>query len=231
MKGQTILYVEDDETLSFVTSDNLKQKGYNVFHYVNGQEALKAIAAEEYDLAILDIMLPDIDGFELAKEIRKRTREIPILFLSAKSLKEDRLKGFEIGADDYISKPFSIEELLFKVEIFLKRRKISGPDHRELVQFGRFELDFPKLELRYEEEIRILTPKEAAVMKFLVSHPNQIVKRSTMLEQIWGENDYFMGRSLDVFISRIRKYLQSDPHISIENIHGVGFTLKIKTPV
>lgn len=224
----TILYVEDDETLSFVTRDNLTQKGYQIIHYGNGQEVLDELDHLQFDLAILDIMLPGVDGFTVASEIRKHSGSKPILFLSAKSLKEDRLRGFSLGADDYITKPFSIEELLYKIDVFVKRRLVVQDHRQSSFKFGNFEFDNVNLELKEAEgPVRRLTQREADLLEILVRQKNNICKRADILEKVWGENDYFMGRSLDVFISRLRKYLSTDSSIQIENIHSVGFKLKV----
>ena len=167
-----------------------------------------------------------MDGFTLAKEIRKRDTHIPILFLTAKSLKEDRIHGLRLGADDYITKPFSIEELILKVEVFLRRsRNITPMLDRTVLTVGKFELDHKNLSLVMGEDSRKLTQREADLLKFLIENKNQVVQRGMILEKIWGENDYFLGRSLDVFISRLRKYLKTDTTLKIENIHGVGFRL------
>ncbi len=220
-----ILYVEDDQTLGFVTKDNLQREGYDVVHCSTGGEALTAIKNSDFDLAILDVMLPQIDGFTLAQEIRARNREVPLLFLTAKILKEDRLKGFALGADDYVTKPFSIEELIYKVQIFLKRRTLSGVASKDKYQIGQYIFDHKNLSLELNDEIRTLTQREAELLKFLLDNRNNVVKRGAILKAIWGEDDYFMGRSLDVFISRLRKYLKKDPAIQVQNVHGVGFKL------
>lgn len=224
----TILYAEDDETLSFVTMDTLVEKGYRVIHALRGDQAMEIIRKEEFDLALLDVMLPEVDGFTLAQEIRRRSRDVPILFLTAKSLKEDRLHGFELGADDYIVKPFSIQELIYKIEVFLRRSQVSGIDDRNRFVLGRSEFNYFGLELHTPEGLRKLTQKEADLLKYLCTSKNQIAKRSQILEEVWGEDDYFMGRSLDVFISRLRKYLANDNQVAIENIHGVGFKLSVR---
>ncbi|MCL4108667.1 UNVERIFIED_CONTAM: hypothetical protein GTU68_006985 [Idotea baltica] len=228
-KSAHILYVEDDETLGFVTRDNLEQEGYRVSHFTNGQTVIDKLIDLEFDLAILDIMLPDADGFEVATVIRRRDHEVPILFLTSKSLKDDRLKGFAIGADDYISKPFSIEELLFRVNIFLKRRRILNNHQTTFINVGHFQFDYSNLSLISSTNSRVLTQKEADLFRFLLMQQNRVCKRSDILREIWGEDDYFLGRSLDVFISKLRKYLASDESVQIENIHGVGFRLKIQT--
>jgi len=221
-----LLYVEDDESLSFVTRDNLELQGYRITWCADGQKALQALQNGRFDLCILDVMLPEVDGFALARHIRQADPHVPILFLTAKSLKDDRLKGLRIGADDYITKPFSIEELILKVEVFLKRNKITAPRAgREQIALGQFLFDHRNLSLRLGEEERQLTQKEADLLRLLAEHAGQVLKRSTILERVWGEDDYFLGRSLDVFISRLRKYLREDPGLRIETIHGVGFRL------
>ena len=225
MEQAHILYVEDDEVLSFVTKDNLELKGYKVTHAKDGKEAIQLFKNGQYDLCLVDVMLPEVDGFDVAESIRSRHSEIPILFLTAKSLKEDKIKGLKIGADDYITKPFSIEELLLKIEIFLKRRFITGSTALPVLRVGKYELHHDNLQLVCGSDVSQLTKKEADLLKMLIEHKNKIVERSTILERIWGENDYFMGRSMDVFISRLRKYLKDDDSVSIENIHGVGFRL------
>ncbi|MFZ2897681.1 MAG: response regulator transcription factor [Saprospiraceae bacterium] len=221
-----LLYVEDDESLSFVTRDNLVLQGYEITHCINGKEALEMARTQSFDLCILDVMLPEMDGFTLAQEIRAINPHVPIIFLTAKSLKEDKLYGLKIGGDDYITKPFSIEELLLKIEIFLRRRNIHQPPAPTRYRFGEYEFDYENLQLARKGDSRSLTQKEADLLRFFLDHPNQVIKRATILEELWGEDDYFMGRSLDVFISRLRKYLSEDESLKIENIHGVGFKFK-----
>ena len=220
-----ILYVEDDEVLSFVTKDNLELNGFKVTHAKDGDEAIKLFKSGTYDLCLVDVMLPLKDGFTVSEEIRSRHSEIPIIFLTAKSLKEDRIKGLKIGADDYITKPFSIEELILKIKIFLKRKYVSGENAATLLKAGNYILEYDNLSLKLNDESSQMTKKEADLLKMLIDNKNKIVERGVILERIWGENDYFMGRSMDVFISRLRKYLKNDPTINIENIHGVGFRL------
>lgn len=223
-----LLYVEDDETLSFVTKDNLELNGYKITHISNGEEALKAIKEQPFDLCILDIMLPGVDGFQIAKELRKFDLQTPLLFLTAKSLKEDRLHGLRMGADDYIVKPFSIEELILKIEVFLKRRAINHQHQPSSYSIGRLEFDYANLTLSTpDEKKQKLTKREGELLQFLLENKNHLVERSIILEKIWGKDDYFLGRSLDVFVSRLRKYLKSDPNIKIENVHGVGFRLTV----
>jgi len=220
-----ILYVEDDESLGFVTRDNLELNGYAITHCTDGIQAVSAAKDHQFDLCLLDVMLPEMDGFSVATEIRKRDSHIPILFLTAKSLKEDRLHGLRLGADDYITKPFSIEELVLKIEVFLRRSQTNGRVLTPLLQIGNLELDYPNLTLVNGSEEKKLTQRETDLLKLLIEHKNQVLQRRIILEKLWGENDYFLGRSLDVFISRLRKYLKTDPAIRIENIHGVGSRL------
>lgn len=222
-----LLYVEDDESLSFVTRDHLEMQGYQVTHCPDGQSALAAINESSFDLCLLDVMLPEIDGYTIAEEIRKNDTQVPILFLTAKSLKEDRIHGLRLGADDYITKPFSIEELILKIEVFLRRSKVADAPPATRFTLGQYVFDYGNLKLSREGEERRLTQKEADLLRFLHQNRNQVVKRSDILETIWGENDYFLGRSLDVFISRLRKYLREDETLQIENIHGVGFCFHV----
>ena len=222
-----LLYVEDDESLSFVTKDNLELQGYRITYFDNGQKAMEAVKELDFDLCILDIMLPDVDGFAVAEEIRRYNTQVPIIFLTAKSLKEDKIRGLRLGADDYITKPFSIEELILKIEIFLKRSKITVPTAPAYLTVGKYLLDHKNLSLKYGDQVKTLTQKEADLLKMLLENKNEVIKRSHILETLWGEDDYFLGRSLDVFISRLRKYLNQDDRIKIENIHSVGFRMKI----
>jgi len=225
MNGETkkILYVEDDEVLAFVTKDNLEFHGYQVTLAVNGREAYQFYLQDKFDLCLVDVMLPLMDGFTLAKEIREIDNEIPIIFLTAKSLKEDRIHGLKIGADDYIVKPFSIEELILKIEVFLKRKYIVREQKEMLFSLGTYTFDYLDLLLKREQFEKRLTQKEADVLLYLYQNRNNIVPRADILKKVWKQNDYFVGRSLGVFISRLRKYLSEDESISIENIHGIGF--------
>ena len=221
-----ILYVEDDESLGFVTKDNLELKGYEITHCMDGQSALEIARKGGFDLCLLDVMLPEMDGFTLAESIREWDDHIPIIFLTAKSLKEDKIKGLRLGGDDYITKPFSVEELVLKIEVFLKRsRKTSTAFTNSNLNIGQFEFDHKNLTLSINSQGRKLTQKEADLLKLFIDNKNQVIKRSVILEKIWGEDDYFLGRSLDVFISRFRKYLKADENLKAENIHGVGFRL------
>lgn len=222
-----ILYVEDDETLSYVTKDNLELHGYHVVHCMNGENAIDTFYKGVFDLCILDVMLPKMDGYSVAEKIRAADPNVPILFLTAKSMKEDRILGLKLGADDYITKPFSIEELILKIEVFLRRKYVTV-SMNDIYKIGKYSFDYRNLTLSLDDEPRSLTQKEADLLKMLLDHKNNVVKRSVILEKLWGQDDYFLGRSMDVFISRLRKYLVDDPKIKLDNIHGVGFKLIIE---
>lgn len=221
-----LLYVEDDESLSFVTRDNLEIKGYQITHFSDGQVAFDAVGQQKYDLCILDVMLPGVDGFEIAKKIRDFDKQVPIIFLTAKSLKEDKIHGLKLGGDDYLTKPFSIEELMLKIEIFLRRSNFAPTELPQLFKIGAFQFDYKNLALKHNDGEKTLTQREADLLLYFAQNQGEILKRSDILVKIWGDDDYFLGRSLDVFISRLRKYLKQDEAISIDNIHGVGFRLK-----
>lgn len=227
MKNFKILYAEDDETLAFLTKDNLEQNNYEVIHCSDGKSALKIFEEEEFDVCIFDIMMPKMDGFELAEAVRKIDVDVPIIFLSAKTLKEDRIKGLRLGADDYLVKPFSIEELLLKIEIFLKRSQKNIPPAKTIYEVGKYQFDTKNFILFNDEEKVGLTQREAELLKLFLDHKNSVLKREQILTSLWGTDDYFMGRSLDVFISRLRKILANEQGISIENLHGIGFRFSI----
>ncbi len=226
-KQYKILYVEDDETLAYLTKDSLEMNQYEVVHFDNGVDALADFTKQSYDICILDIMVPKMDGFEIARAIREQNNEIPIIFLSAKTLKEDRIKGLKIGADDYLVKPFSIEELMLKLEIFLQRNKKNSTQNK-LYQVGKYIFDAINYEVSLGNEQTTLTMREADLLKLFIQHPNKVLRREEILKSLWGTDDYFMGRSLDVFISRLRKILSKDAGIVIENLHGIGFRFSIR---
>jgi DNA-binding response OmpR family regulator len=225
-----ILFAEDDMSLGFVTKDNLELQGYEVAHCENGQSAWEAFRSQDFDLCVFDVMLPKLDGFALATKIRAENQDIPILFLTAKSLKGDKLTGLRIGADDYITKPFSIEELVLKIEIFLKRSKVAPtePNNVEHFTIGKYTFDFENLLLTQGSTSQKLTQREAEVLRYFCKNMDKVLRRDDILMNIWGDDDYFIGRSLDVFISRLRKYLKNDSTIYIENIHSVGFKMTVK---
>ncbi len=224
-----ILYAEDDETLAYLTKDNLEQNQYEVIHCTDGLTCFEEFKRQNFDICILDIMLPKMDGFELTTAIRKLNPEIPIFFLSSKILKEDRIKGLKLGADDYLIKPFSIEELLLKIEIFLTRSKKTPVKERTVYQLGSYLFNASDYLLSGADQKVTLTQREAELLKLFLDNKGQVLKREEILTRLWGNDDYFMGRSLDVFISRLRKILASEKTITIENLHGIGFRFSIKT--
>ena len=224
-QGEKILLVEDDQTLNFIIKDNLEQNGYVVTSAEDGESAIKFFKSEKFSLCLLDVMLPKKDGFTLAKEIREVDDHVPIIFLTARSMTEDRIIGLTIGGDDYITKPFSMEELLLKIRIFLKRSlNISeSSDDQNFYKVGIFTFYFDSLNLDCNGERKTLTYKEAELLRYFCDNPNKVLSRSDILIQVWGSDDYYLGRSLDVFISRLRKYLSNDENIKILNLHGIGF--------
>ncbi len=229
MSKGMILYVEDDLTLSFVTRDNLEMRGYSVDFCEDGFSALAKVTTQSYDICILDVMLPKMDGFMLARRIREFNQAIPIIFLTARSTSEDKIFGLQQGGDDYITKPFSIEELVLKIEIFLKRSKVELRQDimNELITFGAFSFSPNNLRLSNGEFIQDLTHREALLLEYLLKHRNKVVKREEILKTVWGNDHFFSSRSMDVFISRLRKMLKQDTSIKIESIHNVGYRLLI----
>lgn len=228
MSKPKILLVEDDPSLGFVVKDNLSMKGYDVTLCKDGEEGEQAFSKNTFQICLLDVMLPKKDGFALARTIRETNTEIPILFLTAKAMTDDKLEGFKTGADDYITKPFSLEELYYRIEVFLKRSNPSKADPEKPLALGQYEFDTANFTLRFNDEERVLTSREAEILKQLYLHRDRVLKREEILMAVWGNDDYFLGRSLDVFISKIRKYLKDDPNVQITNFHGVGF--KLETP-
>jgi DNA-binding response OmpR family regulator len=222
-----ILLVEDDSSLGFVIQDILRDQHFIVHLATDGAMGLQKFSETVYDLCLLDVMLPKKDGFTLAREIRKLNTEVPIVFLTAKSMNEDKIEGFHSGADDYITKPFSQEEFLLRVKAILKR---SGKQQitSEIGDYtiGEYVFDPSNFSLKHRDEERKLTRKEAGLLKLLCENKGKVVERDFAASIIWGETSYFVGRSMDVFITRLRKYLKNDPRVSIQNIHGVGFKLE-----
>jgi len=224
-KAPRILLVEDDPSLGMLMKDFLGMEGFDVVLAKDGVEGLSAYTSDYFDLCILDVMMPLMDGFTLARKIRKKNTEVPIIFLTAKSLKEDKLNGFDLGGDDYITKPFDEDELVRRINAILKRSFKVTEDTDCKCQIGKFDFDHSNLELSFDGKLTRITKKEADVLILLCNSRNSLVKREEILLKVWGENDYFMGRSLDVFITKLRKHLKPDPAIKIENVHGVGFIL------
>lgn len=224
-----ILLAEDDTNLGTVLKAYLEAKGYDTELFANGELAYNAYKHNAYDFCILDIMMPVKDGFTLAKEIRKENKQIPILFLTAKSLQDDIIEGFKIGADDYITKPFSMEELLLRMKAVLKRADSSSNNKKKETKFsiGKLVFDHNRQELIADGEKQRLTAKESDLLKLLCENMNEILERSDALTKIWNDDSYFNARSMDVYIAKIRKYLKADPNIELMNIHGRGFKLVV----
>ena len=229
-----ILLVEDDVNFGDVLRSYLEMHEYDITLAVDGVDGWEKFRKGQYDLCILDVMMPRKDGFTLAKEIREKNTEVPIIFLTAKMMKEDILDGFKIGADDYITKPFNSEELLLRIQAILKRsnKKVEVKEEINEFDFGKFHFHFPTRILTFnnggEEIKRKLSPKEAQLLKLFVLHENDVLPRSLALTKIWGQDDYFTARSMDVFVTKLRKYLKEDENIKIVNIHGNGFQLLVQ---
>lgn len=223
-----IMLVEDDESLGFLLKDSLDASGWNVHLYSNGEKGLSAFHHSEFDLCILDVMLPYKDGFELASEIRKYNQRIPIIFLTAKNQTDDRIKGFQLGADDYVCKPFSIEEFKYRIEAVFKRSsaKVVPSEKTSILQVAQSSLDIHNLLLNANGVTTRLTYKESKLLELFFRHSDKVIERDVFLKAVWEDDGFFVARSMDVFISRLRKYLASDHHLKIENIRGVGYILK-----
>lgn len=222
-----VLLVEDDPSLGFVIKDNLEMKGYNVTLCNDGEAGEQTFNQSPFDICILDVMMPRKDGFSLARHIREKNQRIPILFVTAKSMLEDKVAGFTAGGDDYITKPFSVEELCLRIEVFLRRSNGKEPD-KATFQLGKFVFDSKNLTLNNNGSSKTLTQKESDVLHLLCKNTERVLKREEILKAVWGDDDYFLGRSMDVFISKLRKYLREDPAVQIVNYHGIGFRLEIK---
>lgn len=224
----SILLAEDDLNLGQLLQTYLKSKGFNVSLAQNGKIAFEKFNKDQFNFCIFDVMMPEMDGFTLAKEIREIDKKIPILFLTAKAMKEDKLEGFSIGADDYLTKPFAMEELLARINAILRR--VDTPTGEELseVKVGsiKYEPEFRLLHLK--EEVKKLTTKENQLLQLLVKNQNEILDRHATLRAIWGDDNYFNGRSMDVYIAKLRKALKEDPSVEIMNVHGKGFKLIVK---
>lgn len=229
MKALKILLVEDDTSLGFIISDQLKSIGYHVTLCTDGMEGFKRFNDELFHMCIFDVMMPKKDGFTLAREIRQMNTEIPILFLTAKSMTADKVEGFNAGGDDYLTKPFSSEELLLRVKALLKRVNIVEEDQDDkLIKIATYVFDTANFILMHPEFDKKLTKKEAQILVMLCKFKNQVLPREIVLNGVWGQDDYFVGRSLDVFITKLRKYLTHDGNVAIQNIHGIGFKLEVK---
>ncbi|MBM3165307.1 MAG: response regulator transcription factor [Bacteroidetes bacterium] len=225
----SLLLAEDDINLGFVIADQLRDEGYRVSLATDGADALKRFSEEAYHLCIFDVMMPKKDGFALAKDIRKVNKDIPILFLTAKAMTEDKIEGFNAGGDDYLTKPFAAEELSLRIRALLKRVNLQIDQTEEkILNIGAFLLDTENLKLSINGLENGLTKKEVQILKLLFKFHNQVLPREVILNTVWGQDDYFVGRSLDVFITKLRKYLKADSRINIKNIHGIGFKMEVK---
>lgn len=222
---KNILLVEDDSNLAFVVKDNLLDNGYNVHHAADGEQAVELFKEMPIDLVLLDVMLPKLDGFGVAEQIRNKDQKTPIIFLTAKDFKEDKIRGFRLGADDYVTKPFVLEELLLRIEAIIRRTTEEDTDQDKQLTIGKFTFEPASLTLTDGENKSTLTKKEAALLNVLIQHKNSVVERSTLLKKVWGKDGYFVGRSMDVYMTKVRKYIKDDPSLEIVNIHGVGFKL------
>lgn len=220
-----VLLAEDDENLGSLLREYLQAKSYDAHWVTDGDKAFKSFEKNKYDICILDIMMPVKDGFTLAKEIRMLNRDVPIIFLTAKSMKEDVFEGFSIGADDYITKPFSMEELLYRMQAILRRTKGDMNKKQEIYNIGRYRFDTNKHLLILDDKEQKLTTKESELLRLLCNNANQVLERNFALRTIWIDDNYFNARSMDVYITKLRKYLKEDPSIEIMNIHGTGYKL------
>ena len=227
-----ILLVEDDSNLGLLLQEYLNAKGFDTTIATDGEKGHKAFMGESFDLCILDVMMPQKDGFELAKEIRTSDKEVPIIFLTAKSMREDTLEGFKAGADDYMTKPFSMEELLLRIKAIMRRTKVmdEGQD-KSVFKVGKTEFNFNTQILKIGKNEQKLTTKENQLLKLLFNNSNEVLSRETALKMIWGDDNYFNARSMDVYITKLRKYLKEEENVEIINVHGQGFKLYTHKPL
>ena len=225
----SILLVEDDENLGFVTQEGLEDKGYHVVWAKDGVEGYELYHASRFNICLIDVMMPKKDGFTLAKEIREIAPDVPIFFLTARAQEEDKIEGLSIGADDYITKPFSIDELDLRIKNLMNRvNKSQNENHqKDIYTLGKYTFNYPEQKLSINDIDKKLTKKEAALLRLLCIHKGEVLQRNSILRIIWGSDDYFLGRSMDVFITKLRKYLLEDENINISNVHGVGFKLEV----
>ena len=221
----SILLCEDDENLGMLLREYLNAKGYAAELYPDGEAGYKAFLTNKYDMCVLDVMMPKKDGFTLAQEIRQTNADIPIVFLTAKTLKEDVLEGFKIGADDYLTKPFSMEELTFRIEAIMRRIHGKRVKESTVYKLGRFSFDTQKQQLSIDGNVKKLTTKESELLALLCAHANEILQRDFALKTIWIDDNYFNARSMDVYITKLRKHLKEDDTLEIINIHGKGYKL------
>ncbi|GJM33422.1 MAG: transcriptional regulatory protein RprY [Saprospiraceae bacterium] len=221
---KSILLVEDNDTLGYILKEYLEMKGFQLVWAKNGQQGLAVFNKTRFDLCVLDIMMPEMDGFTLAEELRRKEPQLPFIFLTARSLKVDKLKGFHLGADDYIVKPVDEEELVARIKAVL-RRSNQPLSETQLYKIGQYTFDFTNQKLSLNDSHRQLTEREGRLLQLLCQHKDNLLSRQQVLKSIWNNSDYFTRRSMDVFISRLRKYLADDPNIQITNVYGSGFIL------
>ncbi len=220
-----ILLCEDEESLGMLVREYLQAKGYDAELYLDGEAGYKAFVKGKYDMCLLDVMMPKMDGFTLARELRSINSEVPIMFLTAKNLKDDILEGFKLGADDYLTKPFSMDELVYRMEAILRRVKARSRQMATRYQLGRFTFDTQRQLLSIDDKSTKLTTKESELLTMLCTHMNDILERDLALKTIWIDDNYFNARSMDVYITKLRKHLKDDDQIEIINIHGKGYKL------
>lgn len=224
-----ILLVEDEKNFGLLLKDYLTMNGFLVMHCEDGEQGLQAFKSETFDLCIVDVMMPKKDGFILSTEIKAINKTIPLIFLTARSMREDVIKGYTIGADDYMIKPFDSEVLLFKIKAILNRHSTLNNDQDFIHEIGQFKFNAKLRSLKHDSNTEVkLSPKEAALLNLLCQHKNDVLPREKALKQIWTDNNYFTGRSMDVYIVKLRKYLSTDPNLEIANLHGNGYSLMIK---
>ena len=222
-----ILLCEDEESLGMLVREYLQAKGYDAELYLDGEAGYKAFVKGEYDMCLLDVMMPKMDGFTLARELRMINSEVPIMFLTAKNLKDDILEGFKLGADDYLTKPFSMDELVYRMEAILRRVKARNKQMAVRYQLGRFVFDTQRQLLTIGDKSTKLTTKESELLTMLCTHMNDVLERDLALKTIWIDDNYFNARSMDVYITKLRKHLKDDPNVEINNVHGKGYRLVV----
>ena len=227
IENARIMLCEDDENLGMLLREYLEAKNYNVDLCVDGEAGFNTFQTNKYDLCILDVMMPKMDGFTLAYKIRELNADVPFMFLTAKTMKEDVKQGFELGADDYITKPFSMEEVVFRIEAILRRVNGKKNSNSAIFQIGKFTFDSKKQTLTYENTVEKLTTKEADLLKLLASKQNELLQRDYALRAIWVDNNYYNARSMDVYITKLRKLLKADPNVELLNVHGKGYKLVV----
>ena len=223
---QKIFLVEDDMNFGLVLKSYLEMNDYEVTHVADGKDAIPTFKKDKFDLVVCDVMLPNVDGFTIGREIREIEQGIPFIFLTAKSLKDDVLKGFDVGADDYVTKPFDSDVLMMKIKAILKRsERFEDENVKDIVKIGNLEYHTKLRQLKFEDESQKLSPREGELLKLLYINRNKVMDRNEALRSIWGDDNYFNARSMDVYITKLRKYLKKDSRLQINNVHSSGFIL------